>query len=308
MSLPGRIYNNSSNTYRYGFNNQEKSPEIAENTTTALYWEMDSRICRRWNLDPVPVPWESQYVVERDNPIYNTDPDGDCPNCLTALIGAGAGALIGGGAEIVSQLYHHGSVNNWKAVGGSATQGLVTGAAAGFTGGASLLVTAGVAGGANAIGGAISNKMQGKPVTVISVVTDATVGAFFGAAGKYLGNKAGSIFAKWSKIGSTGKVGEDALKTLGGESQQYFKTTLGGRYVDQLVDDIAHESKVGYTSLTKDIKTQIAKDAELIKNKNVKGAVWHFFVSPKTGKGGATKPLLDELKKNGISFIIHPSK
>jgi len=197
MALPGRIYNNSSNTYRYGFNNQEKSPEIAENTTTALYWEMDSRICRRWNLDPVPVPWESQYVVERDNPIYNADPEGDCPNCLTALIGAGVGALIGGGAEIASQLYQNGSVNNWKAVGGSAAQGLVTGAAAGFTGGASLLVTAGVAGGANAIGGAISNKMQGKPVTVMSVVTDATIGMAFGAAGKYV-----SKFVKFKSGGS----------------------------------------------------------------------------------------------------------
>jgi RHS repeat-associated protein len=113
---------------------------------------------------------------------------------------------------------------------------------------------------------------------------------------------------KWSKIGSTGKVGEDALKTLGGKPQQYFKTSSGGRYVDQLVDDIAHESKVGYTTLTKGIREQIAKDAELIKNKDVKGAVWHFFESPKTGQGGASKPLMEELKKNGIDFIVHPAK
>ncbi|MCO5249781.1 MAG: hypothetical protein M9887_12630, partial [Chitinophagales bacterium] len=215
------------------------------------------------------------------------------------------------GIEVGKQsIRKEGSVFNWKAVGGSAVQGAVTGGVAGLTGGTSLLTTATVSGGANVVGGAINRAIQGESTTAINVVTDVAVGAFFGAAGKYLGSKFAANIDKWKKIGSTGKVGEDALKTLGGKPQQYFQTTTGkgGRYIDQLVDGVGHESKVGYTSLTASIKEQIAKDAELISKDKLKGAVWHFFESPVTGKGGASKPLLEELKKNGIDYIIHPVK
>jgi hypothetical protein len=93
----------------------------------------------------------------------------------------------------------------------------------------------------------------------------------------------------------------------GGESQVYMKTSEGGRYIDQLVGGVANESKVGYTTLTKDITTQIAKDAEIVRKGTggVTEAVWHFFQSPVTGKGGASQPLLDELAKNGIKAVIH---
>ncbi|MPT31993.1 MAG: hypothetical protein E2600_10090 [Chryseobacterium sp.] len=135
-----------------------------------------------------------------------------------------------------------------------------------------------------------------------------------GVAGKIIGKVASPLLGKllskaqinqYAKIGSTGKVGEDALKLLGGESQVSFKTTLGQRYIDQLVNGIANESKVGYTSLTSTIKKQIAKDVELIADKEIKGSVWHFFKSPVTGKVGASKPLLQELEKNNIQYIIH---
>ena len=86
---------------------------------------------------------------------------------------------------------------------------------------------------------------------------------------------------------------------------QPFETSKGKRIVDQYADDVAHESKVGYQSLTKGIKAQIQKDAELIKKENVDGATWHFFESPVTGKGGPSKPLMDELKKNDIKVEIH---
>uniref|UniRef100_UPI00386B2173 RHS repeat domain-containing protein n=1 Tax=Pseudobutyrivibrio sp. TaxID=2014367 RepID=UPI00386B2173 len=109
----------------------------------------------------------------------------------------------------------------------------------------------------------------------------------------------------YKRIGSTGVVGENALKLLGGKSQQYFSTSLGKRYVDQFVDGIAHESKVGYTSLTKSNRLQIAKDVELMKSGQIKSSKWHFFRSPETGKVGASQPLLNELKKNGIEIIIH---
>ena len=75
MVMSDRSWNTEG--YRFGFNGQEKSPEIAEGHTTALYWEYDSRLGRRWNLDPVATAFESEYAVNGNNPIYYVDPNGD---------------------------------------------------------------------------------------------------------------------------------------------------------------------------------------------------------------------------------------
>ena len=92
---------------------------------------------------------------------------------------------------------------------------------------------------------------------------------------------------------------------LCGKSQAYFKTSQGGRYIDQLADGIAHESKVGYVTLNKRVKVQIEKDVELINTGQIEGAHWHFFTSDVTGKGGASGPLLNYLSENGIEHTIH---
>jgi hypothetical protein len=193
-----QVSNKINDGYRFGYNGQEKVDEIAGagNHTTALFWEYDTRLGRRWNLDPVPQIAISDYAVNRSNPIYNNDPDGDCPNCITAAIGAGVGALIGGAIEIGSQLYNNGSINDWKAVGGNVTQGFVTGGAAGFTGGTSLLTTAIVAGTANGVGGIVNRTIQGKSTSVMNVVNDVSIGAVFGAGSKYLGDKFGQLVNK----------------------------------------------------------------------------------------------------------------
>ena len=49
------------------------------------------------------------------------------------------------------------------------------------------------------------------------------------------------------------------------------------------------------------VKKQILKDAELIEQGAIKGAKLNFFKSDVTGKMGASKPLLDFLKQNGIA-------
>lgn len=78
MIIPGRKYSaNSSSSYRYSINGQEKERELNENVTTALYWEYDSRIVRRWNTDPVLKPWESPYSCFSNSPIVRVDPNGD---------------------------------------------------------------------------------------------------------------------------------------------------------------------------------------------------------------------------------------
>ena len=78
MLMPGRKYQASAiSKYRYSINGQEKSDELNENLTTALYWEYDSRIGRRWNVDPRPNTAESPYLCFSGNPIFNSDRLGD---------------------------------------------------------------------------------------------------------------------------------------------------------------------------------------------------------------------------------------
>ena len=68
---------------------------------------------------------------------------------------------------------------------------------------------------------------------------------------------------------------------------------------------MAHESKVGYTSLTKFVSKQIQKDALLLKEGTIKGSQWHFFRSPVTAKIGPTRPLQKALEDAGIRIVIH---
>ncbi len=75
--MPERSFQAGSGSYRYGMNGQEKSNELNDNLYTAKFWEYDSRIVRRWNVDPDVKPNESPYLCFGGNPIYHNDPDGD---------------------------------------------------------------------------------------------------------------------------------------------------------------------------------------------------------------------------------------
>jgi hypothetical protein len=50
---------------------------LNENITSALYWEYDSRIGRRWNIDPEIKPYISSYSAFANNPIWFMDVNGD---------------------------------------------------------------------------------------------------------------------------------------------------------------------------------------------------------------------------------------
>ena len=66
--------------YMFGFNGQEKDDEIFNVTGssyTAEFWQYDSRLGRRWNLDPKPNSSISQYAAFSLNPILIADPLGD---------------------------------------------------------------------------------------------------------------------------------------------------------------------------------------------------------------------------------------
>lgn len=75
MQMPGRDWNTFK--YRFSINGQEKSPEITENSTSALFWEYTANIARRWNLDPKSTVGVSAYSVFDNSPIYRNDILGD---------------------------------------------------------------------------------------------------------------------------------------------------------------------------------------------------------------------------------------
>lgn len=116
--------------YRFGFNTQEKDDEVygAGNLNTAEFWEYDTRIGRRWNLDPVPDESESQYAVNKNNPIQYNDPDGDCPTCV---IGGLIGAAVDYGTQVASN-YIEGKENifteniNLTSIAVAGVEGFVT--------------------------------------------------------------------------------------------------------------------------------------------------------------------------------------
>ena len=77
MTMPGRKYEQPNSNYRYGFNGQEKSDDVIVGNTTAEFWEYDSRIMRRWNIDPKPNVAISPYNCFGGNPIWFSDKLGD---------------------------------------------------------------------------------------------------------------------------------------------------------------------------------------------------------------------------------------
>ncbi len=76
MAQPGRNW--SSSGYRFGYQGQEKVDEISGsgNHNTAEFWEMDTRLGKRWERDPVVKHHESPYAILGNNPIWFIDFNG----------------------------------------------------------------------------------------------------------------------------------------------------------------------------------------------------------------------------------------
>lgn len=84
--------------YRYGFNGQELENEINGdgNVLSATFWEYDTRLARRWNIDPVDKEFESSYACFAGNPILMADPNGDdASSALVSGLALATGAYIG---------------------------------------------------------------------------------------------------------------------------------------------------------------------------------------------------------------------
>jgi len=64
--------------YRYFFNGQEGDDEVLGEgvSLTAEFWQYDSRLGRRWNVDPVFKEYESPYACFAGNPVRYADDRG----------------------------------------------------------------------------------------------------------------------------------------------------------------------------------------------------------------------------------------
>ncbi len=111
-----RVCDEVGDPYRFGFNGQEKDNEISGlgNHNTAEFWEYDTRLGRRWNLDPVDQISVSNYAVFRNNPIILTDVDGDCPLCPDPTTSK-EGDVFSPGEELMDYILMDGL---WTGVGG----------------------------------------------------------------------------------------------------------------------------------------------------------------------------------------------
>lgn len=116
------------------------------------------------------------YIYVQDRPTVAVDSDGRAINLLAAAIGAGAGALIGGGIEAGRQLWSGGKISSWKHVGAAVAGGSAAGLVAGLTMGGSLLVEAGMAGTASVAGGAVTRAVSGEKQSVAASTGDFAVG------------------------------------------------------------------------------------------------------------------------------------
>jgi len=65
--------------YRFGFNGQEADNEVygVKKSYTAEFWQYDTRLGRRWNVDVKKITFMSPYSTFANNPIVYTDVLGD---------------------------------------------------------------------------------------------------------------------------------------------------------------------------------------------------------------------------------------
>jgi hypothetical protein len=130
----------------------------------------------------------NRYAYVENNPVNATDPTGELANWAA---GALIGAAIGAGGELARQ-YFAGEDLSLRDIGAAAAGGLVSGAIAGGTFGASLIAQAGVRGAAvagavaNAAGGAVQRELDSSRETQAlsaSLFVDIAVGGMGGAIG-----------------------------------------------------------------------------------------------------------------------------
>ncbi|MCU1228009.1 MAG: hypothetical protein JWO97_893 [Acidobacteria bacterium] len=174
-----------------------------------------------WDSADISTPqtW-NRYAYVENKPINAIDADGRCPNCIAAAIGAGVGAVIGGGVEWGSQVLA-GETVNWNRVGGAMLGGAITGAISGLTLGANLAVSAGAGAVANVVAGGAERAVDGDKVYDTSAMSkDLALGAVGGAAGSWAGGKAAASVENSAAHKVEVRIAESRVRAAAGRSAQ----------------------------------------------------------------------------------------
>ena len=107
---------------------------------------------------------------------------------------------------------------------------------------------------------------------------------------------------------TAGNAARDAIAATHPESRTEFLVRtgeLGWRRIDVLTfRGVTIESKVGYTSLTPSVQSQINKDVSLLADRLVTGLRWEFTASAVTGRIGPSPALAAELERVGIPWFL----
>ncbi len=187
----GAEYSSVGTADRYRFTQHELDTNTVLVYAKARYYH--PAIGRFISTDPVGGDQSSsqswnRYAYVENNPLNMVDPDGQLANWA---VGALIGAAIGGGGELIRQAVA-GEDINIRNIGAAAAGGLVSGAIAGGTFGASLIAQAGVRGAviagsvSNVAGGAVQRELDSSQDTVAlsdAMFIDAAVGGVGGGLG-----------------------------------------------------------------------------------------------------------------------------
>jgi RHS repeat-associated protein len=187
---------------------------------------LDKALGRWLGVDPLADEPEqidkSPYAYGWNNPIKYDDPDGRCPNCLTAL----GGALLQGGIELGSQLLAGKSLGevDWADVGVEALQGAAKGSGIGLLASGAVEVVGTFAKASTDVtfdGGTktVFNGSKSKTEAAVDVVIDKTAGA--------VGKKIAS--SSKAAVASTTNAVESSNKALKKAENAYNKATDGGK-------------------------------------------------------------------------------
>lgn len=144
------ITNNDSNHFK--FTGKERDSESGLDMFGARYYgsSLGRFMTPDWATAPTDVPYAefgspqslNLYSYVKNNPTSFDDPDGHCPWCIGAAIGAATGFT----ASIVVQKWQHpDQAINWKSVGAATLGGAVAGATLGFAAPATLTTLGGTA-------------------------------------------------------------------------------------------------------------------------------------------------------------------
>ncbi len=259
MLVPNR---HGGTDYRYGFNGMEKDNEVKGegNSYTTTWRQYDPRITRWLTIDPKAkrFPSFTPYNNNENNPIINTDPNGDCPWC--AVIGAIAGAGIEFAGQAIAN-YTEGKpvLENidWADVGIAALEGgingLTLGAAAPATsivaGAAKVSVDYSQKNGLETVGGVVGERK--KDSKVIGDIAGEAVGVFINTK---LTNGIVDLVTDGIVDKTSKKVSDQITKTAAdaaieanstGTATAVISSKIGGTVEEKAQDFIKSESKRG---------------------------------------------------------------